>query len=302
MASGHHLVRLLVLLVAGLVSGTLAYGATDPSALLHMLDYVGVDYPNTVRDRQVVDAAEYDEQLEFSEQIIQRVRELPATPSQPALQERAAELATLIRDKADGAQVSALADELRLAIMDAYPVAAAPRRLPDLAGAATLYRNHCAACHGAEGYGDGPQAAGLEPPPNNFHDTERQFQRSLYGLYNTISLGVEGTAMVGFSQLSEEERWALAFYVGSFPFTAEQREKGAELWQRQADWDLKTLTTLTPNQIAARHGDNGLSVLAYLRSQPAVLAVQGETPLRFSARKLDESLARYQVGDGKAAY
>lgn len=302
MASGHHLVRLLVLLVAGLVSGTLAYGATDPSALLHMLDYVGVDYPNTVRDRQVVDAAEYDEQLEFSEQIIQRVRELPATTSKPTLQERAAELATLIRDKADGAQVSTLADELRLAIMDAYPVAAAPRRLPDLASAAALYRNHCAACHGAEGYGDGPQAAGLEPPPNNFHDTERQFQRSLYGLYNTISLGVEGTAMVGFSQLSEEERWALAFYVGSFPFTAAQREKGAELWQRQADWNLKTLTTLTPNQIAARHGDDGLSVLAYLRSQPAVLAVQGETPLRFSARKLDESLARYRAGDGKAAY
>jgi len=301
MASGHHLVQLLVL-VAGLVSGTLACGATDPSALLHMLDYVGVDYPHTVRNRQVVDAAEYDEQLEFSEQIIQRVQELPATPSQPALQERAAELATLIRDKADGAQVSTLADELRLAIMDAYPVAAAPRRLPDLASAAALYRNHCAACHGAEGYGDGPQAAGLEPPPNNFHDTERQFQRSLYGLYNTISLGVEGTAMVGFPQLSEEERWALAFYVGSFPFTAAQREKGAELWQRQADWNLKTLTTLTPNQIAARHGDDGLSVLAYLRSQPAVLAVQGETPLRFSARKLDESLARYRAGDGKAAY
>lgn len=305
MAQGHHFTRLLFLL-AGLLSGTWAYGAAGPEGLLHMLDYVGVDYPRTVRNGQVLDASEYAEQQEFSEQIHELIRELPPTPAQPALQEQAQKLAALIGARADGAKVSTLASEIRLAVMEAYQVSATPRRLPEMSGAAALYREHCAACHGAEGYGDGPLAQGLEPRPNDFHDTGRQFQRSLYGLYNTITLGVEGTAMQGFTGLSEEERWALAFFVGNFPFTATQREQGYALWRDRGldhgQWDLKSLTTLTPNQVATRHGEDGLSVLAHLRSQPAALTEAGESPLQFGARTLEESLARYRAGDSKSAY
>jgi high-affinity iron transporter len=36
-------------------------------------------------------------------------------------------------------------------------------------------------------------------------------QHSLYGLYNTITLGVAGTPMRAFTELSEADRWALAF-------------------------------------------------------------------------------------------
>lgn len=305
MTNGRNFARVLVLL-AGLFTNAWTYGAANPESLLHMLDYVGVDYPQTVQNHQVTDPAEYAEQQEFSGQIENLVRELPPAPAKDTLQEKARDLATLIRDKAEGEKVSALANEMRLAIMDAYQVSATPRRLPDLKAAVALYQNHCAACHGMEGRGDGPLATNLQPPSNNFHDAERQFQRSLYGLYNTITRGVDGTGMQGFTQLSEEERWALAFLVGSFPFTENQREQGAELWHARGadhkDWDLKRLTTLTPNQVAARSGEEGLNVLAYLRGQPTALAEAGETPLRFSARKLEESLARYRAGDSKAAY
>lgn len=305
MTKDHNFARVLALL-AGLFATAWTYGAANLDSLLHMLDYVGVDYPQTVQNRQVTDPAEYAEQQEFSDQIQSLVRELPPAPAKESLQGKAKDLAALIREKAEGEKVSALASEMRLALMDAYQVSAAPRRLPDLTAAAALYRNHCAVCHGMEGRGDGPQAANLQPPPNNFHDTERQYQRSLYGLYNTITMGVDGTGMQGFTQLSEEERWALAFLVGSFPFTENQRAQGAELWRARGadrkDWDLKSLTTLTPNQIAARFGEEGLNTLAYLRSQPTALAATGETPLQFSARKLEESLARYRAGDGKAAY
>lgn len=305
MAQDHNFARVLVLLV-GLFASALTYGAANLESLMHMLDYVGVDYPRTVQNHQVADPAEYAEQQEFSDQIENLVRELPPEPAKEALQGKARDLAILIRDKAEGEKVSALASEMRLAIMDAYQVSATPRRLPDLRTAAALYQNHCAACHGMEGRGDGPLAANLQPTPNNFHDTRRQFQRSLYGLYNTITMGVDGTGMQGFTQLSDEERWALAFLVGSFPFTETQREQGAELWHTRSadhkDWDLKSLTTLTPNQVAARSGEKGLNMLAYLRSQPKALAETGETPLQFSIRKLEESLARYRAGDGKAAY
>ena len=40
-------------------------------------------------------------------------------------------------------------------------------------------------------------------------------QRSVYSLYNTITLGVQGTGMSGFQTLGEDERWALAFHVSN---------------------------------------------------------------------------------------
>jgi high-affinity iron transporter len=55
----------------------------------------------------------------------------------------------------------------------------------------------------------------MEPPPIDFHDLARARQRSLYGLYNTITLGVAGTGMASFSHLPDDDRWALAFHVGS---------------------------------------------------------------------------------------
>lgn len=48
-----------------------------------------------------------------------------------------------------------------LAATSAVLVACMPA--PDVTGRA-LYLDHCAACHGPTGRGDGPAAAGLEPP------------------------------------------------------------------------------------------------------------------------------------------
>lgn len=33
-----------------------------------------------------------------------------------------------------------------------------------------IFATRCAACHGPQGRGDGPGAAGLKPPPRNYHD------------------------------------------------------------------------------------------------------------------------------------
>ena len=42
----------------------------------------------------------------------------------------------------------------------------------------------------------------------------------MFGLYNTITLGIKGTAMTGFPALSEAQRWALAFHVSTLAGTA----------------------------------------------------------------------------------
>ncbi|MCG6955251.1 MAG: c-type cytochrome [Gemmatimonadetes bacterium] len=37
-----------------------------------------------------------------------------------------------------------------------------------------IFSTRCAVCHGAEGRGDGPGGAGLDPRPRNYHDTAWQ--------------------------------------------------------------------------------------------------------------------------------
>ena len=42
------------------------------------------------------------------------------------------------------------------------------------ADAADIFESRCVACHGAEGHGDGPAAANLNPRPRDFHNAKWQ--------------------------------------------------------------------------------------------------------------------------------
>ena len=188
----------LVCLFCG-VGWTMAQSTSDPAHLiLHMLDYIAVDYPEFVQDGIVLDQGEYDEQLEFAQQARTTLDHLPVHPDKANLVRLAEQLIDRIQDKAPGLEVAALAQQLRWHIIRAYNVEVAPKRPPDLRPAAALYQRQCAACHGPQGQGDGPAGASLDPAPSNFHDRQRMDQRSVYGLYSTITLGVQGTGMSGF--------------------------------------------------------------------------------------------------------
>lgn len=84
-----------------------------------------------------------------------------------------------------------------------------------MADGAELYRKYCAACHGAEGRGDGPAASGFDPPPTDLTDAERMQQLTDEGLLEVLSGGSE--AMPGFgSMLTREELQAVAEYTRTF--------------------------------------------------------------------------------------
>ena len=188
----------------------------EAQKILNLLDYVSVEYPSFVRNGKVLDPGEYAEQVEFSGQVRDLINGLPANPERAHWAERAKQLNGLIEAKADGAKVAALAREIQHGLITAYAIPVTPKRAPELTAAPALYRANCAPCHGPQGNGAGPQAAGLDPAPSNFQDRERASARSVYGLYNTISLGMEGTSMAPFTQLSADDRWKLAFYVSQF--------------------------------------------------------------------------------------
>ena len=100
-------VRALLLLVgflglAGLVRTAAAADELAPT-IVHMLGYIGVDYPGTVRNGKVADGTEYAEQREFAGRVHELLGKLPDAPEKPALLKQAGELSRRIERKAAGA-------------------------------------------------------------------------------------------------------------------------------------------------------------------------------------------------------
>lgn len=101
-----------------------------------------------------------------------------------------------------------------------------PKKTPALVeqGKAAFATN-CAACHGERGEGDGVAAATLTPRPRNLVVDPLKHGAKAPQLFQTISTGVPGTAMVGFSHLSEQERWGLAWFVEDLRGTGKAKKK-----------------------------------------------------------------------------
>lgn len=286
-----------------LLLATPAMAAQGPDMLLHLLDYIRVDYPATVKDHHVIDSDEYGEMQEFSNQVLELTRTLSKVT--PQLLKDATQLQQAIIQRLPPKQIDTLVQSLSMQLTNSYMVTLSPRTAPSLARGKQLYDQQCASCHGVNGDGKGQQAADLNPPPINFHDIKRQKERSIWGLYSAISQGVDGTAMQPFSKLSEEQRWALAFYVGNFPFSNEQREAGEALWKSTQirDWipGITALSTITASGTEQRFGQRGLEALAFLRSQPQVLA-SGQGALHTARDLLVRSITQYRKGNAQEAY
>jgi high-affinity iron transporter len=278
---------------------------TAAQGIVHLLDYVGVDYAGAVEDGKVKSADEFKEMTEFSAQALERIKALPANPARAALEADAAKLAGLVAGKAAAPAVAEAAAGLRWALIRAYGLRVAPRNTPDLARGAALFAENCAACHGAQGRGDGPAAKGLDPVPANFHDAARMAERSVYGLYNAITLGVQGTSMAPFAKLAEQDRWALALYAANLGAAPERISAGEAAWRgtqvRAAFPDLASLTAYSENEIRQRAGEPASLALAWLRAHPEALAAGKPAPVAFARAKLAQSLALYQSANPAAA-
>ncbi|MBI4224015.1 MAG: c-type cytochrome [Deltaproteobacteria bacterium] len=96
---------------------------------------------------------------------------------------------------------------------------------------AKIYAVQCAVCHGVSGGGDGPGAAALNPKPRDFTSGEWRFGGGVARVFKTITEGSPGTSMASFSNLSVQERFALAHFVRSLgpgPLSEDRPEDLAE--------------------------------------------------------------------------
>lgn len=147
----------------------------------------------------------------------------------------------------------------------------------------------------------------FDPKPANFHDEERQSQRNLYSLYSTITLGVNDTAMQPYSLLTDQQRWALAFYVSQFYATSDDLAQGKRIWETGKNPSkiktLKQLSLLTPDQATREGKEDARLELLYLRQYPEVIISQLPTEaLQISINKLTDSLNAYRNGKNDLAY
>jgi len=83
-----------------------------------------------------------------------------------------------------------------------------------------VYEQHCAACHGLRGEGNGPAAVWLYPKPRNFTSGLFKIKSTPAGslpsdedLFETLTRGMPGSSMPSFTYLSEQQRRDAVQYV-----------------------------------------------------------------------------------------
>jgi len=127
--------------------------ASNQTALVQLVEYVGADYINAVVEGEIVSPEEYAEMEEFTALLAEGVAQLPDADGKQDLQRQAEALQQAVTDKAEEPRIKTLAQSIRATLVSVYGIPVSPKAAPDLDRAATLYQTQCAACHGPNGGG-----------------------------------------------------------------------------------------------------------------------------------------------------
>ena len=305
-----------LLLICHLGLGAAPAAAADEARrLVALLDYLGSDYKNAVRDGKIVSEDEFQEMQEFAKRSLELLVQLKKAEQgdKAGIEQDLKTLAKHVENKANAKAVAALAQRAKEKLITAYKIIPYPRRLPALADGMKLYLGNCAQCHGETGKGDGSGRESMKPKtplPANFTDPERIGGLSPFKAFNTASFGIEGTAMASFAALSEEQRWQVAFYVFSLRFSEDAAKAGAALIQsKNVPDELRTAATLATHSDEQLLGQlkplaggesEALNLLAYLRR--GLLETKLSDPLSIARGLLREAVNLYGKGDKEKAY
>ena len=294
-------------------SSTAQSDVPDPvRRIAALLDYVAADYGQAVRDGAVLNEAEYREQVAFLEDARRLVPRLPrgADDRSEVLGDLDAAIGSLLEQvdkKATADVVTRGCQRLRQQIIDSYGVVLAPRKPPSRESGHRLYMQSCIPCHGPTGAGDGPSAAGLQPPPRSFQDDEVMRGLSPVRAYNALTDGVPGTAMPSFEAMSDSDRWSLAFFIFTLRQTDQDASRGGRFLEAtgRPKLPLARLAEATDGDLMSElgalglNGDNQAAALAQLRRSAPY--EQPDRPLARAQRLLSAAVDSYAEGDRDGA-
>lgn len=193
----------------------------DVRTFISLIDYVGSDYNNAVKDGKVINVNEYAEMNEFISKAISLFNKTDIKINLQKRIEIAGELEKLkflIEDKGSYEEVFNNTANIKLAILKLNLIEVSPASWPDIQNGKNVFQNNCASCHGEKGDGEGITGKLLNPKPANFLNDTLMNNLSPFQIYNTVRLGISGTAMVPINQLTDKEVWDAAFYVTSLRY------------------------------------------------------------------------------------
>jgi high-affinity iron transporter len=274
-----------------------------------ILDYIGGDYRGAVGpDGAVRNPSEYAEQRALANDAAALASQAGLAESDP-VRATLKELGQALGDKRPPEAVERLCRRARELIVTQHGVDLAPSSVPTRAAAEQLYKSQgCNTCHGDDGGAHTPTAAALDPKPANFLDPERVATVSAHRAFHAITFGVPSTAMRAFTQLSDAQRWSLAFYVLALRHMADDVAAGKRAFERDkpaAPADARGLSSLSEEELTAKLASiadprERSAVLAYLRVEAPFAHAQDGGMAR-AYQQLDAGLLAYRRGDREGA-
>jgi high-affinity iron transporter len=214
----------------------LAAAPAEAARAHSLLTYVAGDYAAAVgAGGEVISRLELEEQRIFAEDAAADLRAAGAKDLALSAERLGAKIASTAAPR----EVVPLAQALAARIAQRFRLSMLPRRAPDLKKGRALYRQACAACHGATGTPD-VEHLELSTRPGAFASKQEVARLSPQRIYATVTFGVPGTAMPSFAEaLDEDARWDLAYAALLFAHPPEERRRGEELLRtlpRRPDW------------------------------------------------------------------
>lgn len=287
--------------------------AAEIDRILSLVDYIGGDYANAVKEGRIISEFEYQEMLDFSSATVELWEEIPEKkPETRDFSEKFARLHSIVVSKGPAFEVESLANELKGRIISAYDIKPYPTKIPDYESGKLLYAENCSSCHGFSGRGDGALSKNLNPPATDFTDADINLGLSPFKVYNTTTFGIEGTAMASFEEvLDEEQKWDVAFYVLSLGYPDIPPGGGASgLSTEDIPHDARKLENLalaSNAEILLNAGAGGSDredVLFYLRTAYLRDGIAGgaSEAIAHTMRKLAEAIDLYEAGRKDEAF
>ena len=106
-----------------------------------------------------------------------------------------------------------------------------PAAAPDLTAGAVIFAQECAPCHGAQGLGNGPQAAQLPKPPTALGQPEIALAAVPSDWYKIVTQGEMDAYMPPFTSLDDQQRWDVVAYSLSLGTTPAELAQGKAIYE-----------------------------------------------------------------------
>lgn len=182
---------------------------------LLLSNYIFNDYKEAVDagGGKVINDFEYKEMLEFSNKILSLFQEMSSSSSSESIL-LAGKLIASIEKKEPHFAVVEKAERISDYLLERYQLKNSPSSTPRLQNGADKYQTLCASCHGGRGKGDGALSMALKPPPRNLLEDDFYDSLTPFKVYNTLLVGIPGTAMMSFKDhpsLTDQDLWDISY-------------------------------------------------------------------------------------------